>query len=515
MVIFRLLRILAVASRYRLDQLFPEQGGFGLRVLNALQFWRARKDKTPQAVRLRLALESLGPIFVKFGQMLSTRRDLLPVDIADELALLQDRVPPFSEDKVKAQIEEAYGRPIHQVFTEFEYKPVASASIAQVHFARLPGDKPDNPARDIALKILRPGIRQVIEHDLQLLDGLAWLVEKLWRDGKRLRPREVIDEFGKHLETELNLLLEAANCTQLRRNFSDSDLLAVPEVYWDWCTPNVMAMQRMDGIPVSQIEDLKAAGVDLKRLSAAGVEIFFTQVFRHGFFHADMHPGNIFVSPEGQYIALDFGIIGTLNERDKNYLALNFLAFFQRDYKRVAEVYVELGWVPPDTRIDEFESAIRAVCEPVFDRPLKEIYFGKVLARLFQTSRHFQVEAQPQLALLAKTLINIEGLGRQLDPDLDLWTTAKPYLERWMSEQTGWHGLWQSLKQEAPWWPRHLPKLPRLLQQALEMTESLPQLIARLERTEQKRNRWLRLIAWLLLAQILMLGIAFGQLFLW
>lgn len=419
----------------------------------------------PDAVRLREALEELGPIFVKFGQILSTRRDLLPVDIADELAKLQDQVPPFSAEQARASLEKAYSKPVEQVFAHFEREPVASASVAQVHFATLPDGKA------VAVKILRPDMETVIRQDVALLTILAWLVERFWADGKRLRPQAVVAEFEKHLADELDLMREAANCSQLRRNFTGSSLLRVPEVHWDWCRTTVMVMERMQGIPIAQIDRLREAGVDLKVLSRAGVEIFFTQVFRDGFFHADMHPGNILVALEephfGKYIALDFGIVGTLSEKDQKYLAVNFLAFFQRDYKRVALAHIESGWAPADTRVDEFEAAIRSVCEPIFDRPLKDISFGRVLLRLFQTSRRFNVEIQPQLVLLQKTLLNIEGLGRQLDPELDLWDTAKPFLERWMSEQVGWRGLLNHLKREAPQWATLLPELPRLLHQVL------------------------------------------------
>ena len=340
----------------------------------------------------------------------------------------------------------------------------------------------------------------VIDHDLGLLDTFAMLLETLWSDGKRLKPREVVAEFGKYLHDELDLMREAANASQLRRNFADSPLLCVPEVHWDWCTSTVMVMERMKGTPISQIDKLRAEGIDLSKLSASGVEIFFTQVFRDGFFHADMHPGNIFVAPDGRYIALDFGIVGTLTDNDKNYLAQNFLAFFRRDYKRVAEAHIESGWAPIDTRVDEFEAAIRAVCEPIFDRPLKDISFGKVLLRLFQASRRFNVEIQPQLVMLQKTLLNIEGLGRQLDPELDLWKTAKPFLERWMDEQVGWRGLVRTFKQEAPYLARTLPQLPRLVHQSLKQpakSDLAPQL-ERLIVAQQQQNRWLIIIALLL-----------------
>ncbi|MDR2189288.1 MAG: ubiquinone biosynthesis regulatory protein kinase UbiB [Azonexus sp.] len=499
MRLFRLLKIAAVASRFGLDEMVLEHEPSGrlVRLANALQFWRDLS--TPRAARLRLALEALGPIFVKFGQVLSTRRDLLPPDLADELAKLQDRVPPFDSALALKEIEKAYGRPASEVFAEFNPVPEASASIAQVHFARL---KDEDGGHEVAVKILRPNMRPVIEHDLALMDNFAQLLEKLWADGRRLKPREVVAEFAKYLRDELDLMREAANASQLRRNFADSRLLIVPEVYWDWCRPTVMVMERMRGTPISQTERLRAEGINLKKLSAAGVEIFFTQVFRDGFFHADMHPGNIFVAPDGRYIALDFGIVGTLTDSDKNYLAQNFLAFFRRDYKRVAEAHVESGWAPPETRVDEFEAAIRAVCEPIFDRPLKDISFGKLLLRLFQTSRRFQVEIQPQLVMLQKTLLNIEGLGRQLDPELDLWKTAKPFLERWMSEQIGWRGLLRGCKQEIPFLARHLPQLPRLAQQALTRPAA-PDLQPQLEHLIAAQNRqtvWLALIAALLAA---------------
>ena len=497
MRLLRLLKIASVASRFGLDEMVLEHEPSGrlVRLANALQFWRDLS--TPRAVRLRLALESLGPIFVKFGQVLSTRRDLMPMDIADELAKLQDRVPPFASDLALAEIEKAYGRPASLVFAEFDPTPIASASIAQVHFAKLHAE---DGGHEVAVKVLRPNMLSVIEHDLALMDNLAMLLEKLWADGKRLKPREVVAEFAKYLRDELDLMREAANASQLRRNFVDSKLLIVPEIYWDFCTSTVMVMERMHGTPISQIDKLRTEGIDLSRLSAAGVEIFFTQVFRDGFFHADMHPGNIFVAPDGRYIALDFGIVGTLTDSDKNYLAQNFLAFFRRDYKRVAEAHIESGWAPKDTRVDEFEAAIRAVCEPIFDRPLKDISFGKVLLRLFQTSRRFNVEIQPQLVMLQKTLLNIEGLGRQLDPELDLWTTAKPFLERWMSEQVGWRGLIRTFKQEAPYLARTIPQLPRLVHQALAQptkTDLQPQ-INRLIAVQQQQNRWLAIIALLL-----------------
>jgi ubiquinone biosynthesis protein len=487
MHLLRLLKILRVSARYGLDEFFlGHERVRGLRpLINTLLFWR--KLERPRGERLRMALEALGPIFVKFGQVLSTRRDLIPLDIADELAKLQDRVPPFSPELVVQALTRAYGAPAEGIFERFDPVAIASASVAQVHLAVLPG------GREVAVKILRPGIAPVIVEDLALLDAAAGLLERLWKDGRRLKPREVVAEFEKHLKDELDLLREAANASQLRRNFLDSPLLLVPEVFWDYCTPEVMVMERMIGTPVSHVAALREQGVDIPKLARAGVEIFFTQVFRDGFFHADMHPGNILVASDGRYIALDFGIMGTLNETDKSYLAQNFLAFFRRDYRRVAEAHVESGWVPPDTRVDEFENAIRAVCEPIFDRPLKEISFGKVLLRLFQTSRRFNVEIQPQLVLLQKTLLNIEGLGRDLDPDLDLWKTAKPYLERWMSEQVGWRGLLRNIRNEAPQWGILLPQLPRLLHRALTGRQDSSQLAALLAilATQQRRNRLL------------------------
>ena len=503
MKLLRLVRILAIGLRFGLEEFFlGHERVRPLRwLVRATLFWRPLAE--PRGVRLRRALEALGPIFVKFGQMLSTRRDLVPLDIADELALLQDRVPPFPSAAAIATLEAAYKRPLAEVFAEFDATPVASASVAQVHFARLHASPAGGDGTAVAVKVLRPGIAPVIAHDVSLLYAAAGLVEKLFADGKRLRPREVVAEFEKHLEDELDLMREAANCSQLRRNFKDSPLLLVPEVYWDYCGRDVMVMDRMDGIPVSRIERLRESGVNLPRLAAAGVEIFFTQVFRDGFFHADMHPGNILVRPGSeQYIALDFGIMGTLTEVDKQYLARNFLAFFRRDYKGVALAHLESGWVPPDTRIDELEAAVRAVCEPVFDRPLKEISFGRVLLQLFQASRRFNVEIQPQLVLLQKTLLNIEGLGRQLDPELDLWQTAKPFLERWMNEQVGWRALVRNLQTEAPKWAALLPQLPRLAHQALNENR-LTQLeagLALMLRQQHARNRWLGVIAGLLAA---------------
>lgn len=497
MRIFRLLKIITTASRFGLDEMLASYVPF-LNICTRLQCWRTFKE--PRAVRLRQALESLGPIFVKFGQVLSTRPDLIPSDFAQELAKLQDQVPPFDGAIAQQIIEKNYGKKIEEVFCEFNEVPVASASIAQVHFARLK----NNPQKTVAVKILRPNMQKTIAHDLALLDSFAFLLEKIYKDGKRLKPREVVAEFAKFLNDELDLMREAANCAQLRRNFLNSNLLIVPEVYFDFCTSEVMVMEKMAGVPISKISLLKEKGTDLKKLSESGVEIFFTQVFRDGFFHADMHPGNIFVADDDRYIALDFGIVATLTDADKNYLAQNFLAFFHRDYKRVAQIHVECGWAPAQTRIDEFEQAIRAVCEPIFNRPLKDISFGKVLLRLFQTSRRFHVEIQPQLVMLQKTLLNIEGLGRELNPDLDLWQTAQPFLEDWMKKQVGFPAFKNRFKEELPNYANLLPQLPRLIYQNLtqKKTEITP-LLAELNHHHKTQNRLLFFILLALMALLL------------
>ncbi len=424
-----------------------------------------RSLQAPRGQRLRQALERLGPIFVKFGQVLSTRRDLLPLDVADELAKLQDQVPPFDSKVAVAIVERAFGRPLDSIFESFDQQPVASASIAQVHFATLV-DR-NGQRREVAVKVLRPGMLGAIDKDLSLMRMMAGWVEGMSEDGKRLRPREVVAEFDKYLHDELDLIREASSAAQLRRNMEGLDLVLIPEMLWDYCTTDVIVMERMHGVPISQVDRLRTAGVDIPKLARDGVTLFFTQVFRDGFFHADMHPGNIQVSLDpktfGRYISLDFGIVGTLTENDKEYLAQNFIAFFRRDYKRVAQLHIESGWVPAGTRVDELEAAIRAVCEPYFDRPLREISLGLVLMRLFQTSRRFQVEIQPQLVLLQKTLLNIEGLGRELDPDLDLWATAKPFLERWMVNQMGPQKLLDQLRDQAPQFAKLVPELPQLL----------------------------------------------------
>ena len=503
--------IVWVVLRYGLDELLLS--GFPNPLLRALRsvITIGRNLKAPRGQRLREALEALGPIFVKFGQVLSTRRDLMPPDIAEELARLQDRVPPFPSQIAVATIERAFGQKLDQVFASFDQQPVASASIAQVHFAVL------HDGREVAVKVLRPGMLPVIDKDLGLMRLMAGWVEKFSADGKRLKPREVVAEFDKYLHDELDLVREASNAAQLRRNMSDLDLVLIPEMYWDWCRTEVLVMERMKGVPISQVVRLREAGVDIPKLARDGVTIFFTQVFRDGFFHADMHPGNIQVSLDpatfGRYISLDFGIVGTLTQFDKEYLAQNFTAFFRRDYKRVAELHIESGWVPEDTRVDELEAGIRSVCEPYFDRPLKEISLGMVLMRLFQISRRFNVEIQPQLVLLQKTLLNIEGLGRDLDPELDLWSTAKPFLERWMIDQLGPRMFWQQLKAEAPQYAKLLPALPRLLQDYLQQRPH--QLRAELDQLVAEQRRTNRLLQYIIYGGIgFVLGLIVTQLLL-
>ncbi len=464
--LLRLFYINRILLRHGLDEIIFATHLFRpLRLLWLLSpsTWLRKRDQRPSAERVRCALEDLGPIFVKFGQMLSTRPDLLPPDLAKELALLQDRVPPFSSRRSVELIEEAYGKPISEVFAWFDEKPLASASIAQVHPARL------HDGREVIVKVVRPDIAPTIRRDVSLLYTLAELAERYWGEAKRLRPVEIVAEYEKTILDELDLMREAASASQLRRFFQDSELLYVPEVHWPLTRSNVMVMERIRGIPISDTASLRAQGVDLVQLSERGVEIFFTQVFKYNFFHADMHPGNIFVAPERcQYIAVDFGIMGTLNPEDQRYLAENFLAFFNRDYRRVAQLHVESGWVPAGTRVDEFESAMRTVCEPIFERPLKDISFGQLLLRLFQTARRFNMEVQPQLVLLQKTLLNIEGLGRELNPELDLWRTAKPFLERWMRDRVGVAGVFTAMRERAPGWIEKLPEWPGLMYGALD-----------------------------------------------
>ena len=484
--LFRGVFIFWVALRYGLDELVLNSfhNPWLTRLARVLSL--GRRLDAPRGQRLRLALERLGPIFVKFGQVLSTRRDLLPQDLADELARLQDRVPPFPAEVAVASIERAFRKPLSEVFESFEREPVASASIAQVHFAVLKSAKGE--LREVAVKVLRPGMLQAIEKDLHLMRMAASWVDALSAEGKRLKPREVVAEFDQHLHDELDLVREAANAAHLRRNMAGMNSILIPEMIWDLCTSDVIVMQRMQGVPVSQIDRLRQAGVDIPKLARDGVTLFFTQVFRDGFFHADMHPGNIQVSLDpstfGRFVSLDFGIMGTLTESDKEYLAQNFAAFFRRDYKRVAELHIESGWVPAATRVEELEGAVRTVCEPYFDRPLKEISLGMVLMRLFQISRRFHVEIQPQLVLLQKTLLQVEGLGRQLYPELDLRPVAQPILQKWMDEQLGWRGLIRHMRHEGPQWTAILPQLPRLVHRALDNDPS-----ARLKAIEEAVNR--------------------------
>lgn len=460
----RLARITRVFVKHDLDEFAAALHLLGpYRLLLRLISGRfGRQPKLPRGVRLRQALEELGPVFVKLGQVVSTRPDLLPEDIFEELVKLQDQVPPFPGEVSERIVADALGAPLATYFRRFDTRPVASASVAQVHLAEL------HDGSEVAVKVLRPGIEAVIERDLELMYLLARLAHRYSPDARRLRPVEVMDQFRRTLYHELDLRREAANASQLRANFADSNLLHVPKVYWDLTRRQVMVMERIHGIPISNMEALRAAGIDFRQLSHNGVEIFFTQAFRDGFFHADMHPGNIFVSPEGQYRAVDFGIMGSLGEEDKRYLALNFLAFFNRDYRAVADAHLRAGWVPADTPVGEFEAAIRAVCEPIFARPIKEISFGRLLLQLFQTARQFNMEVQPQLVLLQKTLFNIEGLGRRLYPDLDLWVTAKPYLEEWARESMGPRAFLRAFKQEAPKWWGLLPRLPAMVYETLQ-----------------------------------------------
>lgn len=464
--LLRLSYISWILVRHGLDELILATHLFRpFRYLQLFMPWTWMARKTPRGTRIRHALEDLGPIFVKFGQILSTRRDLLPDDIAIELAKLQDQVTPFDNQTAYKIIEKSLGHPLPEIFSEFSDAPFASASIAQVHAATLHNGK------QVIVKVLRPNIKPVIQRDISLLYIIADKVERYWSAGKNLRPKAVVAEFEKSLLDELDLMREAANASQLRRNFLNSEKIYIPEVYWDHCRKDIMVMERIHGTPIGDINALIEKDINLQKLSERGVEIFFTQVFRHSFFHADMHPGNIFVADNGQYIAVDFGIMGTLNDSDQRYLAENFLAFFNRDYRRVAELHVSSGWVDKDTRIDEFESAIRAVCEPIFDKPLKDISFGHLLLNLFQTARRFNMEVQPQLILLQKTLLNIEGLGRQLYPDLDLWKTAKPFLEQWMKDKIGPSSFFKHVKENAPLWAEQLPKIPNLIYDVLEQSK--------------------------------------------
>lgn len=483
----RSLKIAHTFARYRLDTFFEELHlPWYLRCLLYLMPWRYLISvQHSRAERLRLALEALGPVFVKFGQMLSTRRDLLPDDIANELKRLQDNVPPFSGAEAQHIIEKSLGESVEQLFTSFDVTPMASASVAQVHSAEL------QDGSEVVVKVIRPGIDKTIKKDIALLFTLARLVHAVWEEGRRLRPVEVVSEYEQTLLDELDLRKEAANGSQLGRNFENSSILYVPEIYWDLTRQNVLVMEKIHGIPVANVDELIDQGTDLKLLAERGVEIFFTQVFRDSFFHADMHPGNIFVSRDNpsnpQYIAVDFGIIGSLTPEDQSYLARNFLAFFTRDYKQVAQLHIDSGWVPADTNVTAFETAIRSVCEPIFNKPLKDISFGQVLLGLFQTARRFHMEVQPQLVLLQKTLLNIEGLGRQLYPELDLWQTGKPFLEQWMKDRVGPKAAYHSLKQQAPDWLDKMPHVPQLVFDTMQSVKNTS-----LQRVDEQRKKQAR-----------------------
>jgi len=471
----RLITILYIFSKYRLDEFIPVHYlPWYLRLAFYLAPWRLNPlpKRIPKEKRLRLALIALGPIFIKLGQLLSTRKDILNDSLATELAKLQDKVPPFSEKVAIKIIESSLEAGVNDLFKDFNPTPLASASIAQVHTAKLQDDS------DIVIKVIRPKIQKTIYKDIKLMMLAAKLMQKYAQDGERLKPVEVIQDYEHTIYGELDLMAEAANASQLRRNFTGSDLLYVPEVHWDYCRKNVMVMERIYGTPIGDIDALIARKTNMKVLAERGVEIFFRQVFRDSFFHADMHPGNIFVAHNDpaspQYIAIDCGIVGTLNETDQDYLARNLLAFFNQDYHEVARLHVESGWVGSDTKINEFEAAIRSVCEPIFEKPLAEISFGQLLLRLFQTARRFNMEVQPQLVLLQKTLLNIEGLGRQLYPQLDLWTTAKPHLEHWMNKRVGPAAIWTELKRQAPAWIAHAPKMPEQIRKTLVNLEHYP-----------------------------------------
>ena len=479
-VIARLIEIQRVLVRHGLDEFVRATHLYRpLRFIFLLSpwTWAVRRGDAPRAERLRLALQELGPIFVKFGQALSTRRDLLPVDIADELAKLQDRVPPFDGKIARAIVEAAYGRAAEQVFSKFDETPLAAASIAQVHAAELRPEVALNGAktREVVVKVLRPDMHAVIARDLEVLHELARIAAAHWEGSRRLRPQEVVREYQKTILDELDLMREAGNASQLRRNFEGSPLLYVPAVHWDFCRPGVMVMERIRGVQISNMARLREAGTDIRKLAENGVEIFFTQVFKHNFFHADMHPGNIFVlidnPAQPKYAAVDFGIVGTLDPRDQYYLAENFLAVFDRDYRRVATLHLESGWVPEGSRVDEMESAIRTVCEPIFNKPLKEISFGTVLLRLFEISRRFNVEVQPQLILLQKTLLNIEGLGRDLYPDLDIFKTAGPIMREWVREKMSGRALLETARAQLPEILTSLQTLAPLVRSAVQRAQ--------------------------------------------
>ena len=482
--LLRLVSIQRVLVKHGLDEIITAT--HFLRPMRFIFYLFPKKSDRSEPVgkRIRLALEELGPIFVKFGQAVSTRRDLLPTDIADELAKLQDQVPPFPGDEAVAILTEIYGKPLDEVFARFDVEPLAAASIAQVHSAAL------RDGTEVIVKLLRPEVRRLIDRDLELLFAIAGLADKYWENGKRLRPLEIVAEYQKTVIDELDLMREAANTAQLKKNFAGSDLLYVPEVYFDYCRKGALVQERIYGVPISDLETLRAAGTNIQTLAENGVEIFFTQVFRHNFFHADMHPGNIFVQiddPERpRYAAVDFGIIGTLSPTDQRYLAENFLAFFEQDYHKIAKLHIDSGWVPPETRIDELETAVRTVCAPIFNKPLAEISFAQVLIGLFETARRFDMEIQPQLILLQKTLFNIEGLGRQLYPELDLWKTAHPVLRQWMDEQVGGRAMLEGIRENLPQLREALREMPGVIRQLSEQVAD-GSLRVRMESPDLKR----------------------------
>ncbi|VAW43815.1 Ubiquinone biosynthesis regulatory protein kinase UbiB [hydrothermal vent metagenome] len=507
---FRIIKINRVLTYYQIDKMVLTDTKYAWLIwFNMIAPWNWRKKATcNRGESIRFALEELGPIFIKLGQALSTRKDLLPQDISIELIKLQDDCPPFNAEHSKKLVEEGLGKTVEEAYATFDTEPMASASIAQVHAATL------HSGTDVIVKVVRPDILPIIEQDVAIMYGLAGLLEAAVKIAKRLHPVDVVAEFEKTILDELDMIREAANATQLRRNFENSDLLYVPEIYWSHTSERIMTMERIYGIRISETEKLMEAGISLTDLSAKGVVIFFTQVFKHNFFHADMHPGNIFVLPDGRYAAIDFGIMGTLDPDDQRYLAENFLAFFNRDYLRVSELHIESEWVPRDTRVNELESAIRSVCEPIWDRPLKDISFGLVLMRLFQTARRFGMEVQPQLVLLQKTLLNIEGLGRQMDDELDLWDTAKPFLEEWMHERMGPKGLIKNIKSNAPFWMEQAPQMPGLLHASLTKLahadfNGQAEQMARLEKqiAEQTRAQRSRTIGLLIIALALLPGL--------
>jgi ubiquinone biosynthesis protein len=458
--------IALVLARYRLDQLILDLPALKMaRMVRLLPWGRRRVRELPRGARLRLALQELGPVYVKFGQILSTRRDLLPPDIADELAQLQERVPPFPGEQARAIIERELGKPIDEVYRSFDPEPIASASIAQVHGAVLPD------GTEVVAKVVRPGIEERIRDDLELLSALARLARRYHPEGERIRPNEVVAEFQRVIFDELNMQQEAANASMLRRNWEDSEALYIPKIYWSHTADRVLTMERVGGVPVRDIDELKRRGVDLERLAVRGIRVFYTQVFQDNLFHADMHPGNIRVDTSdpknASFIALDFGIVGSLTPDDLYYIGENFLAIFNREYRRVAELHVEAGWVPPDTRIDEMEAAARTVCEPSFTRPLEEVSFAEVLINLFDVARRFKLTLQPQLIMLQKTLLNIEGMGRDLYPKINIWDVAKPELERIFRERYGVRRTAKKVQRELPAWLARGPEVPTLVHEAL------------------------------------------------